>query len=223
MGLGYLGVLLLAIFVCFVVVTIGAFALQLTGMEPHAARFQALSAFTGTGFTTAEAERVVRHKGRRRIVSILMMLGAAGLLTIVATMVVAFGKAEGYRGFLIHIGIIVLTVLVLYLVMVYSGLGNRLVGWLSKPLTRWLLADAPEIECLFDSGRGWSINLVVAKQNSKNVGKSIADVAAGKDLAILGIGRGDGFVPQPDSHERIREGDRLLVYGTDKAARLLGS
>lgn len=210
-----------AIFVCFVVVTIGAFALQLTGMEPHAARFQALSAFTGTGFTTAEAERVVRHKGRRRIVSILMMLGAAGLLTIVATMVVAFTKAEGYKGFLAHLGIVILTVLVLYLVIVYSGLGNRLIGWLRKPLTKLLLTEAPEIECLFDSGRGWSINLAVIKHNSRNVGKSLADVAAGEDLTILGIERSDGFLPQPDSHEKIQEGDRLLVYGTDMAAKLL--
>lgn len=223
MGLGYLGVLLLAIFVCFVVVTIGAFALQLTGMEPHAARFQALSAFTGTGFTTAEAERVVRHKGRRRIVSILMMLGAAGLLTVVATMVVAFTKAEGYREFFSHLGIVILTVVVLYLVIIYSGLGSRVIGWLAKPLSRWLLADAPEIECLFDSGRGWSINLVVAKQNSKNVGRTIGDVATGKDLAILGIGRDNEFVSQPDNREMIQESDRLLVYGTDKAAQELAA
>jgi len=221
MGLGYLGVLLLAIFVCFVVVTIGAFALQLTGMEPHAAKFQALSAFTGTGFTTAEAERVVRHKGRRRIVSILMMLGAAGLLTIVGTMVVAFSKAEGYKGILTHIGLLIVTVVVLYLVIIYSGLGNRLIGWLRKPLTRWLLVEAPELECIFDSGRGWSINLIVTRQNSGNVGRSLADVAAGKDLAILGIGRSDGFLPQPDGNEKIQEGDRLLVYGTDEAAKLL--
>jgi hypothetical protein len=219
--MGYLGVLLLAIFVCFVVVQVGPFALQLTGMEPHAAKFRALSAFTGTGFTTAEAERVVRHKGRRGIVSVLMMLGGAGLITIVATMVVAFSKAEGYRGFLTHIGLVILTVFVLYIIVIYSGLGNRLIGWLRKPLTKWLLTEAPELECIFDSGRGWSVNLIVTRQNSRNVGKSLADVGAGKDLAILGIGRSDAFVAQPDSHERLQEGDRLLVYGTDEAAKLL--
>ena len=70
--MAYVGILLIAILVSFIVVRIGGFALQLTGIEPEIARFQALSAFSGTGFTTREAERVAGHKTRRRIVTILI-------------------------------------------------------------------------------------------------------------------------------------------------------
>ncbi len=35
---------------------LGAIALEITGMERSKARFQALSALSGTGFTTSEAE-----------------------------------------------------------------------------------------------------------------------------------------------------------------------
>jgi len=52
--MAYLGILLVAILISFIVVRIGGLALQLTGMESDVARFQALSAFTGTGFTTKE-------------------------------------------------------------------------------------------------------------------------------------------------------------------------
>ena len=94
--MAYLGILLIAILISFVVVRIGGFALQLTGMESNVARFQALSAFTGTGFTTTEAERVVQHRTKRRIVTILIILGNAGLVTIIATLVAIFTQVTGY-------------------------------------------------------------------------------------------------------------------------------
>jgi hypothetical protein len=43
-------------------------ALSMTGLSRESARFQARSAFTGTGFTTQEAEKVVNHPVRRRII-----------------------------------------------------------------------------------------------------------------------------------------------------------
>jgi hypothetical protein len=52
------------------------------------ARFQALSAFSGTGFTTREAERIVNHPRRRKIVIYLIMLGNAGIVSVIATFVV---------------------------------------------------------------------------------------------------------------------------------------
>jgi len=41
---------------------------MMTGMEKKKARFQALSAFAGTGFTTKEAESVVNYPARRKII-----------------------------------------------------------------------------------------------------------------------------------------------------------
>ena len=91
-------IVLAAILISFIAVRIGAFALVLTGMETEAATFQALSAFSGTGFTTSETERVVRHRSRRRIITILIILGNAGLVTIIGSLVASFrspGRATG--------------------------------------------------------------------------------------------------------------------------------
>ncbi|MBU0630609.1 MAG: hypothetical protein KKC80_06825 [Candidatus Margulisbacteria bacterium] len=49
------------------------------------ARFQSLSCFSGTGFTTQESELVTGHPQRRKIASYLMILGNAGLVTLIAT------------------------------------------------------------------------------------------------------------------------------------------
>ena len=50
--------LLIFIAVSFIVVRIGAAALELTGLSWDQAKFQALSAFTNAGFTTRESEQI---------------------------------------------------------------------------------------------------------------------------------------------------------------------
>ena len=69
----------LVLIVSFIVVRIGAIALQLTGLEWSLAKFQSLSCFTSTGFTTKEAELITGDPRRRRIASVLIVLGHAGL------------------------------------------------------------------------------------------------------------------------------------------------
>ena len=49
------------------------------------ALFQALSAFSGTGFTTPEAESIVNHPARRRITMLLMIVGTAGIATVIVS------------------------------------------------------------------------------------------------------------------------------------------
>jgi hypothetical protein len=64
--------------VSLLIARVATVALALTGLSREAARFQARSALSGTGFTTSEAEAVVNHPVRRRVVMSLMLLGAPG-------------------------------------------------------------------------------------------------------------------------------------------------
>ncbi len=72
------------------IVRIAAVAMRLTGLPENVARFQCVSALTGTGFTTHEAEMIVNYPVRRRIVVTLMVLGNLGLVSIASTFIVAF-------------------------------------------------------------------------------------------------------------------------------------
>jgi len=69
----------------FIIVRIGAIAFQLTGLEWSLAKFQSLSCFSGTGFTTREAELVTGHPQRRRIATVLIVLGNAGFIIMIAS------------------------------------------------------------------------------------------------------------------------------------------
>jgi hypothetical protein len=140
--MAYVGILLIAILVSFIVVRIGGFALQLTGIEPEVARFQALSAFSGTGFTTREAERVVGHKIRRRIVTILIILGNAGMVTVIATLVASFTQVSGYTWFFIRLAIIVGGIFGLYQLIIRSNVGQRILDWLQRPVMSRILKES---------------------------------------------------------------------------------
>jgi hypothetical protein len=65
-------------------------ALTHTGLTKASAKFQARSAFSGAGFTTSESEMVVNHPVRRKIVMLLILLGNAGLVTAVSSLILTF-------------------------------------------------------------------------------------------------------------------------------------
>ena len=70
--------------------------LVVTGLSWESARFQARSALTGSGFTTSESEAVVDHPVRRRVIMRLMLIGNAGIVTVIASLVLSFrgGSAD---------------------------------------------------------------------------------------------------------------------------------
>jgi hypothetical protein len=221
--MAYVGILLIAILVSFIIVRIGGFALQLTGIEPEVARFQALSAFSGTGFTTREAERVVGHRTRRRIVTILIVLGNAGTVTVIATLVASFTQVSGYLWFFIRLAIIIGGIFALYQLIIRSNLGQRILDRLQRPVAKRILREAPAVEEVFHVEKDWGISLVMMKGGSTGIGLSVADVTGEGDMEILSIDRGGSYLTRPDSEEKIVEGDRLVVYANRKAVkRILG-
>ena len=217
--MAYVGILLIAILVSFIVVRIGGFALQLTGIEPEVARFQALSAFSGTGFTTREAERVVGHRTRRRIVTILIILGNAGMVTVIATLVASFTQVSGYMWFFIRLAIIVGGIFGLYQLFIRSNVGQRILDRLQRPVMSRILREAPAIEEIFHVEKDWAISLVMIKGSSKSIGLSVADITAERDIEILGIDRAGTYLARPNWDEKIVEGDRLLVYANRKSVK----
>lgn len=217
--MAYVGILLITILISFIVVRIGGFALQLTGIEPEVARFQALSAFSGTGFTTREAERVVGHRTRRRIVTILIILGNAGTVTVIATLVASFTQVGGYAWFFIRLAIIIGGILGLYQLLIRSSVGRRIPAWLQRPIMNRVLREAPAIDEIFQLEKDWAISLAMIRKGSKSIGLSVADITAEGDIEILSIDRAGTYLTKLDRGEQILEGDRLLVYANRRAVK----
>ena len=86
--------LIIIILISAIVVRISAIMLKMTGLDDRTARFQALSAFTGTGFTTRDSEHIVNNEIRRKIIMVLMVLGNAGIVSVIATLALSFLQGE---------------------------------------------------------------------------------------------------------------------------------
>lgn len=97
MTIGLVGVVafLTILGLSLVITGVTTVALTMTGLSEEAARFQARSAFTGTGFTRNEAESVVNHPVRRRAIMLLMIVRSTELLAIILWLAQHLLEGEG--------------------------------------------------------------------------------------------------------------------------------
>lgn len=123
----FLFLIAVVVLIILAIVKIGSIAFQFTGMEPKMAMFQALSAFTNTGFTTAAAEKVVQHRRRRGIATILIIMGYIGIVGVIVTLVQSFTIEAG--DWLPHLKRMVFSLLgiyALYFIFIFSPPGRKL-------------------------------------------------------------------------------------------------
>lgn len=123
----YLFLVAAIILIILAIVKLGSIAFQLTGMEPKMATFQALSAFTNTGFTTRAAEEVVQNRTRRAIASVLIVIGYIGIVGVIVTLVRSFAAESGsWLPTLMRLVFALLGIYALYFVFIFSPPGRRL-------------------------------------------------------------------------------------------------
>jgi hypothetical protein len=219
-----MSVVLLIIFICisYLIVRIGAIALEMTGMERSRARFQALSAFSGTGFTTREAESVVNHPRRRKIVTYLMIMGNAGIVSVIATLILSLRESGVFRPSL-NLVIIIVAIFVLYRIASNREFAQNLTNKIRKTLRKKLHFEKIQIEELLQQPDGYGVATIIIEKKSKVTGSTL--IKSGfreRDVVVLSIERDEEIIHIPDAKTRILAGDRLICYGKlDNLKRLL--
>jgi hypothetical protein len=210
-----MSVVLLIVFICisYLIVRIGAIALEMTGMERSRARFQALSAFSGTGFTTREAESVVNHPRRRKIVTYLMIMGNAGIVSVIATLVLSLKETGVFRPSL-NLVIIIASIFVLYRIASNREFAQNLTKKIRKTLREKLRFEKVLVEELLHQADGYGIVTIIIGKKSKVAGKSLNESGfKERDLLILSVETDKEVIHVPDAQTTIRVGDRLICYG----------
>lgn len=207
-------ILLAAIVLSIVAVRIGAVALELTGLERRVAGFQALSAFTGTGFTTREAEEVVHHPQRRRIVSILILLGNAGLITVIASLVRTFTMSEDALVVMLQIVAVGLVLYLIYQVIIWPRLADRIDRAIKRQLEQRAHLTPAQVQELLLQTEGMGVARVEVPQGCRFAGKTLAETRPrDQGVLILAIERDDKLIPSPKGTDSVQMGDWLVVYG----------
>ncbi|MBN1621282.1 MAG: hypothetical protein JW871_01675 [Endomicrobiales bacterium] len=220
---------IIAIVISFIAVRIGAIAFEMTGLEWSLAKFQALSCFSGTGFTTQESELITGHTQRRKIASVLMVLGNAGLVTLIATFANTLRPNTLLPNFklpfvdllfpsqmlpLVNLVIIVISIYLIYRVFSYAAFRKKLTKFIRKKILKNEIIKPVSFEELFIATGNYGVSSVDICKESPVLNKTLLKAGLRKkDITILAIERESGIIPNPPADTEINLNDRLICFG----------
>lgn len=225
--MGPLLVLAAITIVALLVVRIGAAALVLTGLSTDTARFQAYSAFFGVGFTTHEAELVVNHPVRRRIIRDLIIAGNIGVFSALTSVLVTFLREPEKGGLTdLHKALIIVSGALLLAFIAHLKPVRRLIDYsVAATLSRAGVLHPADYELLLRIQAGYCVSEVEIEADHWLVGSDLRHCGLSEvGLLVLGIARSDGtFIGAPNAATNILAGDVLTVYGRETQVHTLAS
>jgi TrkA-C domain len=201
---------LVTVGVSLVITRVGTTALVHTGLSREVARFQARSAFFGVGFTTSEAESVVNHPVRRRIVLWLVLLGNAGIVTVLASVVLsAHGGVTGPRIAILAGGLAAL------LLLARSPVLDRAID---AALERWTDLDVRDYADLLHLSGDFAVAELEVETADWLAEKSLGELhLRDEGVVVLGVTRANrDWIGAPDGGTVLHAGDVLVVYGREE-------
>ncbi|MFO7777273.1 MAG: TrkA C-terminal domain-containing protein [Nitriliruptoraceae bacterium] len=219
-----IGAVLVVVSLSVLATRIGSLALEATGLSSDAARFQAQSMFTGVGFTTSEAESITGDPARRRVASWLMLLGNAGIVSIIASLVLGFSAADP-REAAQRIGVLVVGLLLLLVLIRSNRVARFLRRRLEQRLARWTAADIRDYTRLLGITDQYAVQESVVAADDWLAGHRLQELdLPGEGVLVLGVRRRDGsYVGAPGAGTRLQAGDVVLLYGHEDQLVDLGS
>ena len=217
--------LLIAISLSLLITRIAAEVLALTGLSRESAEFQARSAFTGSGFTTSESEQVVAHPVRRWVLMWLMLLGNAGFITVISSLVLTFINTGSSQVWLPRLFVLILGIALLWAIAAnhyFNRLLSRLVQW---TLRRWTHLDVRDYANLLRLSGDYAVTELRVDADDWITDKPLSETNLRREgILVLGIHRPDGtYIGAPKGSTFIRPEDLLILYGRLKSLNELDS
>jgi K+/H+ antiporter YhaU regulatory subunit KhtT len=207
--------LIFVIAISMLITKVAAIALVHTGMERERAKFQARSAFTGAGFTTSESEMVVKHPMRRKIIMMLLLMGNAGFVTAISSLIIGFSGVQDARSQAIHIYMLLSGLLFLFLITRSRRLERTLDKLIIHLLKNYTDLRPKNFERLMTIMDDYEVMEVSAQDNSWLSGSTLAELKLTEEgLLVLGvIQKNETYNGVPRGGYRICPEDRLILYG----------
>ncbi|MBY6035084.1 TrkA C-terminal domain-containing protein [Fictibacillus nanhaiensis] len=193
-----------------VVIEINVLLFTYTGLKKEIARFQVISMFTATGFTTGESELILGHPIRRRLSTFLILFGVFSLAVVISA--ISNILSDEFRS--IELGVTILFLIGTYVILSTSRFKSYLQESFEMHLhKKYNLCDLPLRDVMYFHEDDIVVELPI-HENSKVVGKTLQEVIkAEDDLLVLFIKRGDVTLRKDSYTTEIQEGDMLFLYG----------
>lgn len=206
---------LVIILLSMIVTRVATIALTLTGMSRQAARFQARSALTGAGFTTSESESIVNHPVRRRIVMTLMLIGSAGIVSVLAGVMLSFTLTTTAGQASLTLVVLLGGVGGIFALMNVRPVDRALSRLIRRTLRRYTDLDVRDYAAILEIHGGYAVSELRVEPGDWLANQTLAELGLTHEgVLVLGVQRPDGnYVGAPTGATRIQPGDVLVLYG----------
>ncbi|GAB6145495.1 TrkA C-terminal domain-containing protein [Desulfocicer niacini] len=211
--------LLLVIFLSILITRIATIALTHTGLTRESAKFQARSAFSGAGFTTNESEMVVNHPVRRKIVMILILIGNAGIVAAISSLILTFVKQSDSTTLTPKVIILVAGILVLWIIASSQWVDRQLYRIVEHLLKRYTKLDVRDYASLLHLTGDYRLAELHVQEKDWIAGKKLSDSRLRDEgINLLGIKKPKGiYIGNPTPDRRLEPKDTLILYGRIEA------
>ena len=209
--------LIIILSLSLLVVRIATVALTLTGVSYQLARFQAQSAFTGVGYTTTEAERIVRHPVRRRIAQLLMLLGNVGVVTAISSLILSFVDVQKTE-MASRVLFLLLGIAAVWAIATSRWIEHELNLLIRWALRRWTRLEIVDYANLLRLSGDYGVREMQVQKGDWVTERPLRELDLTKEgMLVLGILRGeeDNYYGAPRPDTVIHAGDTLILYGRD--------
>lgn len=214
----------------FLIVTLSALitkvasiALIHTGLSTESAKFQARSAYTGAGLSTRETESIMNHPVRRKIIYHLMLVGNAGIVTVMSSLILTFILPETIASKLYGLLIIVVGLGGLWIAVSSKWVDRGLSRVISSMLKRYTVLEVHDYAAVLHLKDDFKIIEASVEENGWMSRKTLQELNLREEsITILGVDRMDyDYFGSPSGAFKLLPGDIVTIYGkADAISRL---
>lgn len=215
--------LFIVLSISLTIVRIGTVILKMTGLSYDVAKFQARSAFTGTGFTTHESETIMNHPLRRNVILALMFVRNVGFVTVISSLVLSFVDIETTESGLMRIGLLAAGVSLIFLISRSKLFDNILRKMVELALQGNAKVYVSDYENLLNLAGEYEVIKTKIGEDNWIANKSLAELKLSDEgLLILGVKRPDGhYIGIPRGETEVYPEDTVVLYGREASLRLI--
>lgn len=207
------------------IVRIATTMLKMTGLSEDIAKFQARSAFTGTGFTTRESESILHHPVRRKIIQNLMLIGNIGIVSFISSLLLTFMTGQSNNDILLRFSILLGGAFILFLISITKPFNWVMSKAIERVLKRKTAVYSKDYDSLlFLSGEFEVIKVSVSPETWLSE-RSLSDLKLSEEgILVIGIRRTDGYyIGSPRGDTVLFSNDKLILYGKERILREIGN
>ncbi len=207
--------LFLIVSLSVLITKIAATALIHTGLSTESAKFQARSAYTGTGFSTTESESIMNHPVRRKIIYQLMLIGNAGIVTAMSSLILTFVLPETLASRLYGLLIIIAGMAFIFWAIRSKMVDRALSKLINKLLRKYTDLEVHDFAAVLHLKDDYKISEARVEPDGWMCHRTLQELDLRQEgITILGVDRkGHGYFGSPSGTFKILPEDRVTLYG----------